>query len=199
MKALLSRIRERFSKHPKGFAVYSFNNKDVVSSCKGYTKDSFDMKDTTAVQVESVLSDNIAVEQVIDIATFTAKTDKNERIEFKFYARRVNFTEIEYFFTAVTYDRTTKEMTVLSSRSIATLKSLAVRFKFILRWGEHRCSVLTPTKYQTSVSLNEQYSFELPHAPYIKYINSTQLEVKPPAVSIGADREFQVIRKVSTY
>ena len=158
---IVERLRPRSL---KGYAVFTFKKgtqEPVVQNPFARTR-MFQLSKQNTFQIRSILTDNLPLNVPVDIARLSARIDRLTWLEIKFFAMRNDAWETEYFFTVTTVDLANGNTSVLTSRSVAVLKSLAVRFKFRIDWEGKKFFVTTPVKLQSNNGAKLQYSFSLP-------------------------------------
>lgn len=108
--------------------------------------------------ITSLIDGRIPQDTIVDVARFMVKADNGDSLVFRFYAHRVNASEICYNFALTRENPAVKKFDVITYRKLAVLKSMAVDFTFRVDWESGRIDVGTPTKLQSTSSQNIQYS-----------------------------------------
>jgi hypothetical protein len=179
----------------KGYAVFTFKKgtqTPVVQNPFARTR-MFNLAKQNTFQIRSILTENLPINMPVDIARLSTRIDKAIFLDIKFFAMRNDAWETEYFFVVTIRDMVNNNTTVLTSRSVAILKSLAVRFKFRIDWEGKKFFVTTPVKLQSNNGAKLQYSFNLP-----EYTDPKQIIVsKKPLISSKAPQDFQVVRSIT--
>ncbi len=179
----------------KGYAVFTFKkgtSEPVVQNPFARTR-LFQLAAQNTFQIRSILTENLPLNVPVDIARLSTRIDRLTWLEIKFFAMRNDAWETEYFFTVTTVDLANGNTSVLTSRSVAILKSLAVRFKFRIDWEGKKFFVTTPVKLQSNTGAKLQYSFNLPD-----YTDPKKIMVsKKPLIGSSAPQDFQVVRSIT--
>lgn len=179
----------------KGYAVFTFKKGTklpVVQNLFARTR-LFQLADQNTFQIRSILTENLPLNIPVDIARLTTRIDKAIVLDIKFFAIRNDAWETEYFFVVTIRDMVNNNTTVLTSRSVAILKSLAVRFRFRIDWVGRKFFVTTPVKLQSNNGAKLQYSFSLPEYTEPKKIMLS----KKPMIGVEAPKDFQVVRSIT--
>ena len=181
----------------KGYAVFTFKkgtSEPVVQNPFARTR-MFKLGNQNTFQIRSILTENLPLNVPIDIARLETRIDRMIWLEIKFFAMRNDAWETEYFFVATTRDLANGNTSVLTSRSVAVLKSLAVRFKFRIDWVGQKFFVTTPVKLQSNNGAKLQYSFNLPK--YTELQGAEIMVSKKPLIGSKAPKDFQLVRSIT--
>ena len=198
IKAAFQNVVERLRPRSlKGYAVFTFKkgtSEPVVQNPFARNR-MFKLGKQNTFQIRSILTENMPLNVPVDVARLEARIDRFIFLNITFFAMRNNHYETEYFFVVKTVDIANGNTKLLTSRSVAVLKSLAVRFKFRIDWVGKKFFVTTPVKLQSNNSAKLQYSFSLPD--YSETQGSNIMVSKKPITMKRAVEDFQVVRSIT--
>ena len=193
LQTILEPIRSVFRKPScKEFEVFQFRTGEGTTKGKSKWLTIPEAKGAMSqFQIQILLDNRMPIGSTADVARLIYKTKAGHTLCFRFFAEKINATEVTYHFS-ITDEHPNGSLDVVTCRTLATLKGASVDFAFRVDWESGRIDVGTPTKNQNSNKMNIQYSVS--H----KFLEvPTRMLDMPLNINPDNTQEFGMVRFIS--